>query len=90
MRLRIAVTAADIRKGTRSAHHCPVALACLRKEYTLVAVTPTYIRFDSGGETRVPKRMTAWVRAFDANRAVKPFSFVIANAPIPKKKARKS
>ncbi len=80
----VSVTEEDIKWGTpRTCYSCPVALAlCRELGWHGADVTERFVtRIDEEGDSVetfcTPAVVTRFVKAFDANRPVKPFSFTL-------------
>lgn len=85
MRVKVTVTSDDIKKGKpRRAEFCPIARALKRTFKTkTVLVGPSSYRFVSrfGPHSGcLSKTALCFVRNFDAEREVRPFSFIV-NVP---------
>jgi len=77
MKTLIEVTAEDIAKGIpKVCAACPVALAIKRVTGRGASVMQLYIGFhDGSGWIDSPREVLPFVRAFDNEQPVKPFSF---------------
>jgi hypothetical protein len=84
MKMKIEVTAEDIKNGIRTLKcDCPVALALKRAGLREPIVNCDKVFFfpklHSPQDIRpLPKKVTAFIRKFDDNRPVQPFSFCLS------------
>ena len=75
MKITIDVTSDDIAGGKRLAcEKCPVALAVSRRVVGTASVSKFYISID-GFLVKQPPTVKSFIRDFDNQRTVKPFSF---------------
>ena len=73
----IEVTADDIRCGEPGAKKCPIALAARRQGVPVEFVRDSYLELLDGRQVYLPFAAKVFVRMFDAEERVSPFSFEV-------------
>jgi hypothetical protein len=85
-RIKITVTATDIRKAKKlvlvkaAAYSCPIALAAqrtLKDEQARVFMDEIKLCIENGQRLRLPLKAQRFISRFDDNKPVKPFSFTV-------------
>lgn len=87
-KIKIEVTASDIRKAKKltknmaRAKCCPIALAIQRKlKDAGILVRTESVRLSNGGNIPLPEKAIDFISKFDDEKPVKPFSFMMTKEP---------